>query len=77
MGRPDWKALAIELGGRMRNYAFCDEHPVSHPGSDCPFCLDRTAYLRFEKAANAQGIKTTTLLDDELAEAIQIPVQDV
>lgn len=59
----DWRAIAIELGDRMRYNAFCDTHPVAHPAKDCPFCADRSAYLRYKAAADAEGIPTRTHLD--------------
>lgn len=61
MSRPvPWRAVAIELGVRMKNHAHCPEsdggvtigqpaHPNIEDGLavDCPFCRDRDAYRRF------------------------------
>lgn len=59
----DWRAIAIELGDRMRYNDSCDTHPVTHPDKDCPFCADRAVYLRYKAAADAEGISTRTHLD--------------
>lgn len=43
-----WKTVAMILGKRMENHAFCpDNHQPLKP-EDCPFCADLVAYRRFQ-----------------------------
>lgn len=39
-----WRELAVLLGGRMRNHAYCEHHPRGKPEPDCPYCEDRAAF---------------------------------
>lgn len=41
------RQLSEKLARRLADHAECDEHPLSAPATDCPFCGDRAAYLAY------------------------------
>jgi hypothetical protein len=51
-----WKRIAMILGGQMEDHAFCEDHPVSEPEPQCPFCEDRAAYRLFVAKLKAEGV---------------------
>jgi hypothetical protein len=54
---PTWKSVALALGGRMSNHAFCDAHARSEADDDCPFCRDRAVYDAFVACCRANGVR--------------------
>lgn len=48
--RDQHRSLRDRLAERLSAHAYCDEHPLSSPAGDCPFCGDRDAYLAHVKA---------------------------
>lgn len=57
MKPPTWKSVALALGSRMANHAFCDAHARSEVGDDCPFCRDRAVYDAFVACCEANGVQ--------------------
>jgi hypothetical protein len=52
MAELSWKALAHELGDRMANHAFCNDHnPPLAESEGCPYCDDIAAYLLYAAKA--------------------------
>jgi len=50
-----WKTVALLLGARMKNHAYCPERHKPLRPDECPFCADLEAYLRFKaKAASSR-----------------------
>lgn len=41
------RLISTKLARRLADHATCDEHPLSSPAGDCPFCGDRAAYLEY------------------------------
>jgi hypothetical protein len=48
-----WRAVAIELGVRMEHHARCYQH-TDELDPECPFCLDRQAYLWFREKLGSE-----------------------
>ncbi len=56
MSRETWRAIAIALGNAMENHRYCSDHGVSEPEPNCPFCSDRSLYLRYRAFAVKNGV---------------------
>ena len=48
-GRYTWREVAILLGRRMFNHAYCVQHPENADDPQCPYCEDRRTYRLFER----------------------------
>jgi hypothetical protein len=42
--QPHWRQVAQQLAIQLSAHAFCEQHPVSDPDGECPYCADRDAY---------------------------------
>lgn len=49
-----WRQVAEVLAHRLVNHAYCEVHPESRPGEQCPFCDDRAAYRLWQRKAGVQ-----------------------
>lgn len=56
MSRESWKTIAIALGSAMESHRYCEDHPVAEPEPSCPFCSDRSLYLRYRAFALRNGL---------------------
>jgi hypothetical protein len=61
--KPTWKTIALALGSRMQNHAFCDEHHRRDPDDECPFCRDRASYDAFHAYCRARGVQIVDPFD--------------
>lgn len=65
-----WRKVADQLASRLAHHAYCDEHPLTAPGPDCPSCRDRAAYLTYVGAGGEDfrqcGAPTKTVTLQEL-----------
>lgn len=42
-----WRRVAEKLAQQLVAHAFCETHPASGRGKDCPFCADVMAYQAY------------------------------